>query len=266
MTPLDIAIELSDLFEATGYEGSEIAEMFDTEILPMLRTPLNETDIIGLGDRFSKAIDRVKSALSTQGRDKIRTLKDMMKSAVLTYIQRTHDAMTGREIYHRAIMSGGDQMLTVTGAAILANALASHHSDQAMALMKGIVKKLSGPQMVPENASAAAVSAGAIATIPMNKKKGKIIRRDSIFAENLSFNDLEGNPDTITMLSEIINTTETLVIEGVVVDPTTAELVLAVHDSLPEDQRRRYAAKPVSEMAGIAYRAVQRGIISVVME
>lgn len=278
VTPLSIAIELSDLFEATGYEGTEIAEMFDKEILPMLKTPLSETDVVGMGDRFSKAIDRVRASLNQQGGDRIRTLMDMMKSAILTYIQRTHDVRTGREVFNRAVRSGGDTMLTVTGATILANALAGNHSEQAQTLLRGVAAKLSGAQPVAENASGAAVSTGAIATVtgPLGAKKRKaqmIRRQNSIFAEDnkplvcsLSWNDLEGQPDTIQKLNEIIESMKNAVVEGVLIDPSTAELVLAVHDSLSGRKQRRYAGKPVSEMIEIAHRAVQRGIISVVME
>ena len=340
VTPLDVAIELSDLFEATGYEGTELAALFDNEILPMLKTPLHETDVVGMGERFSKAIDRIRASLSQMKGDRIRTLMDMMKSSILTYIQRTHDVRTGREVFNRAVRSGGDTMLTVTGAAMLSNALASNHAEQAMTLLKGVAAKLSGAQPKPvtenadmmlepicvdielfirmlefaredakddlilhkvieraeelghrgkkildmsdytfltqdqshsqvsENASGAAVSSGVIATFATGNKKRKpvIRRRDSLFAEDLSWNDLEGQPDTIQKMNEISDTMENMIIEGVIVDPSTAELVLAVHDSLSGQKQHRYASKPVSEMIEIAHRVVQRGIISVVME
>src|SRR5258708_17594899 len=126
-------------------------------------TDLFEEAGIGVGNRFAQAVERVRAVVNRQGTDRIRTLKDMMKSALMTYIRNTHDVVTGREVFHRAIMSGGDMMLTVTAVAILANALTGRHKDQAQALMKGIAGKLSGPQpAMQENASDAAVSADGV--------------------------------------------------------------------------------------------------------
>lgn len=265
-TNLDIAIEISDLFEATRSEGSLAAQLFDSEILPYLKTPLHET--IGLGDRFSKVIDRVK-AVAMQTGDSIRTIKDMMKAALLTYVQKTNDTQTAREIFHRAITTGADTMLTITGAAILANALAGQHQQQATGLIRGIASKMSGKQpAVVENASGGAVSTGsiAVATSPINKKKQIIRRQDSIFAEQISWEDLQGLPVTISLLENVVERNETIQIEGVMVDPTTAELVLSVHRSLASNKQRQYECKSLDEMIGIAYRAVQRGLINVVME
>lgn len=276
VTTLDIVIELSDLFEATGYEKSQIAELFDTEILPMLKTPLSETDIGGLGVRFATVIDKVRSAVQGTG-EKIKTLKDMMKSALLTYAKNTNDIMTARAVYHRAIMSGGDTMLTVTGGTILANALAKQHGEQAKNLLRGISQKLSGAQPVEENASGGAVSAGAIATVatPGKTRKNRDKPKDSIFLENstehiytesLTLNDLLGIPETMKVLREVAETGCGRQHNGVMVDPTTAELVLSVHSSLKPKKRQEYEAKSYTEMVDIAYRAVQRGLIEVSME
>lgn len=221
---------------------------------------------IGVGDRFNRAIERVRAVVNRQGTDRIRTLKDMMKSALMTYVRNTQDVVTGREIFHRAIMSGGDTMMTVTGAAILANALAGRHKDQAQTLMKGVAGRLSGPQRpgMQENASGAAVSAGAIATVSMGKKKKR--REDSIFAEQLTWDDLVGEPAVIDKLYEIVASGQDKLIETTIIDPATAELILAVHGAMAPDKQKRYANKSIEEMVQIAEWAVQRGIIQIVVE
>jgi hypothetical protein len=223
-----------------------------------------EVGIVGIGDRFSNAVDRVRAVINQQTGDRIRTLMDMMKSALVTYVRNTQDVLTGREIYHHALKSGSDNMLTVTGAAILANALSGRHKDQAKALMKGVGARLSGAQSgIQENASSGAVSAGAIATAPTEKKKK---REDSIFAEELSWDDLIGEPAVIEKLTQIAYHGQETIIENVLVDPTTAELVLAAHDMMAPDKRRLYGNKSISEMIRIAERAVERGIIQVIIE
>jgi hypothetical protein len=265
VTSLDIVVEISDLFEATGSEGSLAAQLFDSEILPHLTNPLHEA--VGLGDRFSQVIARVKAAAARMGSDSIRTIKDMMKSALLTYVEKTNDTQTAREIFHRAIMSGADTMLTVTGATILANALAGQHKQQATALVRGVAGRMSGKQPVGENASGGAVSAGAIAvaTTPANKKKQIIRRQNSIFAETVTWEDLQGIPQTIGLLENVAYGNKSVQIEGIIVDPTTAELILAVHQSLDTEKKPQYEAKSLKEMIDIAYRAVERGLISVTM-
>lgn len=235
-----------------------------TDIVELLEFA-GATNTLGVGNRFNQAIERVRAVVNKQGSDRISTLKDMMKSALTTYVQNTRDVITGRDIFHRAIMSGADTMLTVTGAAILANALAKRHGDQAKTLMKGVSSRLSGPQSsMHENASGGAVSAGAIAAVPTGKKKKLIRRPDSIFAEALSWDDLVGHPAVIDQLTEVAYSGKETLIENVLVDPITAELVLAVHDSLASDKKRRYESKSIAEMIMIAERAVERGIIQVV--
>lgn len=221
---------------------------------------------IGVGNRFSQAIERVRAVVNRQGTDRIRTLKDMMKSALMTYVRNTQDVVTGREIFHRAIMSGGDTMLTVTGATILANALAGRHADQAKTLMKGIAGRLSGKRpAMAENASGSAVSAGAVATVPSGKKK-LLKRADSIFAEGLSWDDLMGEPAVMTKLAEIADSGMEKLIENVMVDPMTAELVMVAHNMLSPSKKRQYENKTIEEMIDLAERAVRRGIINVSIE
>jgi hypothetical protein len=110
---------------------------------------------------------------------------------LIKYIKATNDVQTGRELFHRAIMSGGEIMLTVTGAALLANVLASQHNGQAKSLMKSVLNKLNGKQ-VDENASSSATGSSSIATTVLRNKKNK--DKDSIFAENITLEDLEEKP------------------------------------------------------------------------
>ncbi len=297
-------------------------------------TSLNSTEITylfeattGMGDRFNHVLEKVRAAVGSSN-DRVRMLKDMMKASLLTYVQKTHDAPTGRQIFHKAIMAGSDTMLTVTAATMLANALAGSHADQAESLLKGIAAKLSGKHEMGmwENASGAAVSVGA--TTAPNGKKQKMRRRDSIFAEDedwdinhdendpveqaawrkmihkkypghlggrvdpvvnppldadadmtnvvpfkrkqtesyLNWDDLQERPDMMQKLVDVVDLQEDKVIANILVDPVTAELILAVRESLTPGNQRRYEAMPLNEMIQIAYRAVQRGLIQVVME
>jgi hypothetical protein len=188
---LYIAIEISDLLEATGQENSYVAFLFDSHIIPFIKDPLYETDIIGLGKRFSNIIDKVRNKVKSMGSDSIKSLKNIMKLSLIKYIKATNDVQTGRELFHRAIMSGGEIMLTVTGAALLANVLASQHNGQAKSLMKSVLNKLNGKQ-VDENASSSATGSSSIATTVLRNKKNK--DKDSIFAENITLEDLEEKP------------------------------------------------------------------------
>lgn len=271
VTTLDIAAEVSDLFEAADYEGTMVSEFFDTEILPLLKTPLRESDFLGIGNRFANAIDKVRMSLNQQKGDRFRRLMDMMKSALLTYVRSTHDAVTGREVWHRGLHShNSDLMMTITAAACLANALMKQSPDQAQNFLRGIAKKLSGaqkkaPAMI-ENSSGAAVSAGSVAAFAMGSKKKKMRRPDSIFAEDMSWLDIQEFPDAISTMQQIVQENQNKHYAGVLVDPATAELVLAVHSSLRPEKRIVYEGKPINEMIGIAFRAVQRGLIQVVME
>ncbi len=270
MNPLNLVIELSDLLESTGYEGEPIALLFDEEIFPAIRHLNEKADPIGLGDRFGKVLDKVQASLNTHGTDRVRTLKDMMKSSLITYVRATHDAVTAREMYHRAIMSGSDTMLTVTAATILANALSGQHQDEAKMLIQQVASRLSGKQpRIPsmESASASAVGSGAIAVAAKGMKK-KIRRRDSIFAEGdrVTWDDLIGNPTILDILREISEQGNSRPYDGVLVDPVTAELVLNVHQSLTKPNQQRYESRSLTEMIKIAHRAVERGLIEVVMQ
>ncbi len=221
---------------------------------------------VGLGDRFNHVLEKVRAVVNASN-DRIRMLKDLMKTALLTYVQKTHDTQTGRLIFHKAIMAGSDTMLTVTAATMLANVLADSHGDQAQALLQGVAAKLSGKREMGseiwENASGGAVSTGAIAITSGGKKKK---RQDSIFAESVRWDDLQGRPDIMEQLAEIINLAENKVISDILIDPTTAELLLATHGAMTPSNQRRFEAKPLSEMIQIAHRSVQRGLIRVVLE
>jgi hypothetical protein len=267
MEPLDLAIQLSDLFEAAKAEGSEVACLIDKEIIPYLRSHLKEADGIGLGQRFAKILDRVQMIVNQSGADEVRALKKMMQGVLADFVKRTKDAVTGRHIFHNAIMKGKDAMLTVTAAGLLANALAGQHPREAMQMMQQVGSRLTGEHPMAENSSAGAVAAGSIATVVNPKKR----RKNSIFAEiernvSLQWKDLQDQPATLDQLREIANGTENRQIESVLVDPTTAELVLATHIALNPEKKRRYEAKPVSEMIRIAYRLLERGGIEVIME
>lgn len=179
MTALDIAIELSDLYEAVGAEGGTVAELIDTEILPHIGS-LAEADGIGLGKRFSQVLDRVRSAVGETGGDMIRSLKEMMKEALKTYVKRTNDALTARDVFHHAIMAGAEKMLAITALVTLANALCRHSPKEAQKMVRQAASRLTGAQFA-ENTSGGAVGSGAIATVPLGRKKKR--RKDSIFAE-----------------------------------------------------------------------------------
>lgn len=184
MKALNLVIELSDLFEQADAEGGLVAQLIDAEIMPVVRAGLTEADAIGLGDRFNRVIEKVRMSANRTGKDRIRTLKDMLKSALATYVRNTNDAMTARGVFHRSIKGGSDIMLSVAAATILANALCGNHSKEAQTLMQRVAGKLTGRQPIPamENASGAATGAGSIATVA-DKKKKLLRRNDSIFAE-----------------------------------------------------------------------------------
>lgn len=413
MTALKVAIDLSDLYESTASEGGLVARLIDTEIMPLVRDPLNEADIVGISDRFADVIDKVRGAAKKTGSDQIRTLVAMMKAALAAYVKKTHDAMTARGIFHDAVMGGGDAMLTVTAAAILANALCGHHAKQAQSLMQCIAKRLSGPQRrMHENASGGAVGTGAIAAVEMGQKKKKP-KTDSIFAEGdvvpfgrpkppeappprdsawsdddqlppdikdiskrfgsmvkygssnvvpmhqeaepepdpsamspgemtrmvaanagwkhidterypsgeiavfqppgrygsanylyiypggewkyanikggagglegflvdhvrsarnfeskerLSWNDIQDLPATLDLMEQIARRGRPQPIDGVLVDPTTAELVLSVHRGMTAEEARDYEGRPLSEMILIAEQMVEEGLMNIMLE
>ncbi len=261
MEPLDLAIQFSDLFEATETEGGDVAYLIDTEIIPYMREHLAEADGIGLGQRFSKILDRVQTIVNQSGSDQIRALKEMMKRVLSDYVKRTSDALTARHIFHNAIMQGKDTMLTVSAAGLLANALAGQHPQQATQLMQQVGSRLTGERPMSENSSGAAVSAGAIATTPTGLKAKKR-RRGSIFAEGEVIQD----PHFIDLLREIANGTANRPVDGVLVDPTTAELVLAAHTALNPAKRRQFENKSISEMIRIANRLFEQGEIEIIVE
>lgn len=412
MTALEVAIDLSDLYESTQTEGGIVASLIDAEIMPLVRDPLHEADIVGISDRFSDVIDKVRGAATKTGSDQIRTLVAMMKAALAAYVKKTHDAVTARGVFHDAVMGGGDAMLTVTAAAILANALCGHHAKQAQSLMQCIAKRLSGPQRVRENASGAAVGAGAIAQTATGKKKKS--KPDSLFVEDaeilpfrrpqpaepppprdsawaddttmppdirdvsrrfgnmvkygsanvepmhpepepeadpnavppgeiaritagnagwkhidterypsgeiaifqppgrygsanylyiypggewkygdikggvggldgfladharsarnfeskqrLTWNDIQDLPATLDLMEEIVRRGRPQDIDGVLVDPTTAELVISVHRGMTTEEARDYEGRPLSEMILIAEQMVEEGLMAIILE
>lgn len=260
MFELGVASDLSDLYEATGAEGGFVATLIDEEIMPYL---VEAKSGIGLGARFDRVIEKVRASASRAGKDRIRTLKDMLRSALGDYVRKTSDAVTARDVYHRAIMSGSDMMLACTAGAILANALHGQHANEAKSLLQQIAGRLSGRQPpTAMESSGAAVGSGAVATRTGKKKR----RRESIFAERLAWDDLLGLPARLETLREIRETGVAKRHNGVLVDPTTAELVLSVHHSIPPENRQRFASKSIAEMIGIAHRCVQRGLIQVCLE
>src|ERR1044071_2088900 len=182
MNQLNLVIELSDLLEAAGCEGAPIAQLFDEEIFPAIRKLDEKAEPFGLGDRFARVLEKVRATVDQHGSDRVRTLRDIMKSALMNYVRKTHDAVTARDMYHRAVMSGTDVMFTVAAAAFLANALSGPHENEAKMLMRQVAGRLTGRQPVPamENASGAAVGSGSIAVAAKGMKKR---RRDSIFVE-----------------------------------------------------------------------------------
>lgn len=433
MQPTDLAGQLSDLFESTNSEGCEAACLIDEEIIPHLGSLLREANGIGLGQRFSKILDRVQAIVNQGGKgDDVRNLKEMMKNVLIDYVNRTKDAMTARSVFISAIKAGRDAMLTITASGLLANALAGQHPREATKLMQQVGSRLSGPQRMGENASSAATGAGNIAgRVPTEKKQEKKpsifaedivrpdafnrdpvmnqnphgdrsgtvpfqraeapkapVKRDSAWSgahqlpppiadigkqfgsmidratgnnvvqwgqpqqpeqnnqpeqpalpdpiemlhqhgwkhidtetypsgqiqvfrtptnygsanelyvypdgywkwgnvkggpaaliqtvqdhskqmrkwESLEWGDLIDNPPIFEQLRKIAEGVENRVVSGVLVDPTTAELVLATHIGLSPDRRRRYESKNVNEMIRIANRLVAQGAISVVME
>lgn len=260
MRELDIVIQLSDVYERANAEGGLVATAIDREVIPYLAEVKAG---IGLGARFDRVIEKVRASASRAGKDRIRTLKDMLRSALGDYVRKTGDAMTARDVYHRAIMSGSDMMLTCTAGAILANALHGQHANEAKSLLQQIASRLSGRQPAAAmESSGSAVGSGAVATRGGRKKR----RRDSIFAEGLAWNDLLGLPVNLEILREIQETGVAKRHQGILVDPTTAELVLSVHHSIPAQNRHRFASKSIAEMIGIAHRCVQRGLIQVCLE
>lgn len=264
MTAIDAVIQLSDLFEATHTEGGIVALAIDADILPYInQTPLAEADGIGLGDRFGAIIDQVREKIArVGGRNDVRKLKEMMKDALTTYVKQTHDALTARDIFHRAIMSGADVMLTVTASVILANVLSKHNAQSAQHLIQVVAGRLSGNQPMEENASGAATGAGAIVGSVAKKKR----RKDSIFAEDLQWRDLQDVPEVLDLLREIAEGVVDRKVDDVVVDPTTAELVLAAHQSLSPDRRKRFCHKTISEMIAISDHMVEQGFLQVILE
>lgn len=431
MQPTDLAGQLSDLFENTNTEGSETAYLIDAEIIPHLGSLLREGNGIGLGQRFSKILDRVQAIVSQPGNgDDVRNLKEMMKNVLINYVKRTKDAMTARSIFNAAIRSGRDAMLTITASGLLANALAGQHPREATKLMQQVGSRLSGPRKMGEDASSGAVGSGSFAKRASGKRKKNSIfieaevvhppafnrdpvvnqhphgdrsgtvpfqrseapkapvKRDSAWSgdyqlpppiadiskqfggmidrvtgnnvvqlgqpqqpqqldrpaepplpdpiemlhqhgwkhidtetypsgqiqvfqtptrygsanelyvypdgywkwgnvkggpaaliqtiqdhskqmrkwESLEWNDLIDNPPIFESLRKIAEGVQNREIQGVVVDPTTAELVLATHIALTPDRRRRYESKSVDEMIRIANRLVEQGAITVEMD
>jgi hypothetical protein len=195
MDALDLAIQLSDLFESSGMEGSEVTYLIDAEIIPNLSMHLAEADGIGLGARFAKVLGQVRGIINQNGGD-IRSLKTMMKTVLDQYVKRTQDALTARHIFSNAIMGGMDTMLAVTAGGLLANALAGQHPRQAVQMLQTMGKHVTGqrPRM-QENASMGAVSAGSFATVPTGKRK--VIKRTqpSIFAELAANLQPDGMPE-----------------------------------------------------------------------
>jgi predicted nucleic acid-binding protein len=259
MTPrilLDITIALSDLYESVGAEGGMVSVLIDQEIIPVL----NEADPVGLGDRFAKIIDQVRAKVAdASGNQDVRNLKEMMKTALQSYVQKTHDAQTARNIFHHAIMSGADTMLTVTASVIMATALAGQNIKTAQHIVQTIAGKLTGEQ-VAENASGAATGAGAVAVAPGVKKKR---RKDSIFAEDLGWRDLQDKPEIMSLLVEIAQSGKDREIDGIMVDPVTAELVSAVHSSFSPKMQKYFVGNSLSEMIELANEMVRTGQISV---
>jgi hypothetical protein len=266
MEALDIAIQFSDLFEATQSEGSQVAVLIDSEIMPNLTTLLEKPDGIGLGARFNKVLGQVRDIIGQGGGDAIRTLKEMMKNVLINYVKRTNDTITARNIFHNAIMQGQDTMLTITAAGLLSNALAGQHPREAMQLMQQVGSRLTGQRpTIGENASGAAVGAGSIAGVATGATTPKKRDKKSIFAE-ISWRDLQDQPPTINLLREIAADEINRPISGVLVDPTTAELVLATHTALSPDRRQRFEAKSVSEMIRIANRLFEQGGIELIVQ
>lgn len=276
MRTLDAAIELSNLYEATGTEGTVFSDLIDREILPVLSRSLTEADRLSLGDRFSSIIDRVRGALGEMGAEHIRNLKEMMKIALQDYVRKTRDAITARELFHSAIMSGSETMLNVTASAILANALAKHNPNSAQDFVQKVAGKILGRE-IAENASVAAVGSAAIATVPAGPKRKRKARKDSIFVsdggyqksvrnESLGWQDLQDHPDLIETLRKIVHYGRQQLIDGVIVDPTTAELVLVTDQSLNGESQRSFRTKTLSEMIEFSTFLVEQGFLQVYME
>jgi hypothetical protein len=263
MEPLELAIQFSDLFEATGSEGSEVAYLIDQEILPYIHTHLREGDGVGLGARFTKVLDQVRNIVST-GNDRVRAAKEMMKRVLTDYTKRTNDAVNARDIFYNAIHQGTDDMITVAAAGLLANALARQHPQQAVQMMRSVGSRMTGERPpVSENASGAATGSAAIAAVPTGVKAKR--RKESIFAE-MSWDDLQDRPPTINLLRETAGGIENRSIGGILVDPTTAELVMATYVGLDPQRKRRFEAKEVSEMIRIATRLFEQGAIQIIVE
>lgn len=260
---VEVAEKLSELFESTNTEGGEVSFLIDRHVIPHLRSSLKEADGVGLGDRFAAVLDQVRATVSNDGADTVRNLKNMMKQVLSNYVSKTQDVVTGRHIFHNGIMQGQDTMITVTAAGLLANALAASHPKQAMLLMQQIGKKMTGQRPMSENASAGAVGAGAIATGASSLGKKPLKRKESIFAE---WNDLLDQVPTIELVRESAYHGTDVQIDETLIDPTTAELILAAHAGLSPDRRERFASKPINEMVRIAHRLYERGGIQLIVD
>jgi hypothetical protein len=211
MNKINLVIEISDLFEV--YDGeSTIIDFIDKQILPLVKFNITESDIVGIGDRFSQLLDRIKTTLDQAGSDRFRNLTSMLKLSLKKYISDTGDIVTGRKIFNQSMHKGMDITLVVTAAVILANALSKQHPEQSMGLIKSIAGKLSGAQddtsisdsvnsMIGENTSVAATGSASIAVVPTGKKIIKK-RKDSIFAEG----DVIPFPSTSTKSGRPSNT------------------------------------------------------------
>lgn len=345
MEPLIIAIQFSDLFEATQTEGGRVAALIDTDIIPHLREDLHEANGLKLGNRFVQVLNKVKAIVGPPGADAYRRVKQMMEQVIDNYIKRTNDIQTGRHIFSHAIHKGLDEMLTVTAAGLLANALAAVHPQQSMLMMRTVSRSLGGDQSIRENASGAAVGAGAIAGVAMGAKAKKR-RKDSIFAEaeqghlhmraapetgskvafathagghaevedhlanlqshirdkrlpahnvsiqntrtgevhhakvgpegvykrsysnldeGLSLDDLQ-DVDRIKIFREIASGIENRYVDGILIDPDTAEMVIAAHLSTSGKQRKVYEGYDTSEMVEYAKGLFDTGELHVVIE